>query len=590
MLKSSVFLSIVAVAVGSLMTPAMAEVRLPAIFGSHMVLQQQIKIPVWGWADAGEAVTVTLGDHTAKTTADANGKWRVDLDPLPAGTAPLSLTVTGKNSLVLDDVLVGDVWLCSGQSNMEFNLTRGDHGPADDLQANDPQIRLFVVDKEVELEPKDDTKGKWELCTPTSAAWFSSIGYYFARSVRQKYNRPVGMIASYWGGTPAQAWTSLSALQKDPPFTNYVDAYQKLVADFPAANAKYPQLQAEYLEQAKQYQNNLPASYTDAMKAWNAAAKQAAASGQPAPPRPPAPPGSPKAPQPPQGGSGGPTVLFNTMISPIIPYAFKGVLWYQGEANTGNGIEYRTLFPRLINDWRERWGEGNFPFLYVQLANLGPAQKNPSEGGWALLREAQLMTLSLPNTAMAVAVDIGNPLDIHPKDKVDVAQRLFLTAQHVAYGENLVYSGPIYDSMKIEGNRIRLSFKNVGGGLQMSLPPWSPTGVMPPAPTELTGFAIAGADKNWVWAKAAIDGNDILVSSDQVSEPVAVRYGWSSNPPCNLYNKEGLPASPFRTDDWPEAQPPPHPAPAPAPAAAPTNAPPAAPTNAPAAAPATPPN
>ena len=552
-------------------SPAAANVRLPAIFGSHMVLQQDSKIPVWGWADPGEAVSVALGDHTAKTTAGADGKWRVNLDPVPGGTAPLSLTVTGKNSVKLDDVLVGDVWLCGGQSNMEFNLNRGENGPADALKATDPLIRLFVVYKDIALDPKDDTAGKWALCTPTTVSWFSSVGYYFGRSVRQKYNRPVGLIASYWGGTPAQAWTSLSALQKDPPFTNYVDAYNKLVADFPAASAAYPKLQADYVEQQKQYLAHLDPAYVEAMKVWNEANQQATAKGQVSPPRPKAPQPSPKGPALPQGGPSGPTVLFNGMIAPILPYAIKGVIWYQGEANAGNGYEYRTLFPRMITDWRDRWGEGDFPFLFVQLANLGRPQVKPSEGSWAYLREAQLMALSLPNTGMAVAVDIGNPLDIHPKDKVDVAKRLFLAAQHVAYGENLVYSGPIYDTMKVEGNKIRLTFKDTGSGLQMSLPPWSPTGVLPPAPTELTGFAIAGADKNWAWAKAEIDGNDVVVSSNQVPAPVAVRYGWATDPPCNLYNKEGLPASPFRTDDWDKPVTPPQPAaPAPAPAASPS--------------------
>ena len=557
--------------------PGSADVRLPAIFGTHMVLQQDIKIPVWGWADAGEAVTVTLGDHTSSTTADANGKWRVDLAPMPTGTAPLSLTVAGKNTIKLDDVLVGDVWICSGQSNMEFGLNRGDHGPADILKADEPLIRLFSGEKTIELEPKDDTKGKWVLCSPTTAGWFSAIGYYFGRAVREKYNCPVGLISANWGGTPAQAWTSLSALQKDPPFTNYIDAYQKIAADYPAAKAKYDQLQADFLAQQKHYQDTLPPSFVAAMKDWNTAARAASAAGQPAPPRPPAPPGAPKAPPLPQGGTSTGSVLFNGLISPLIPYGIKGVIWYQGEANVNNGLEYRTLFPRLITDWRERWGEGDFPFLYVQLANLWAPQKKPSEGGWAALREAQLMTLALPKTGMAVAVDIGDPLDIHPKDKIDVAHRLFLTAQHVAYGEDLVYSGPIYDKMTVERNKIRLSFTQTGGGLQMSLPPWSSTGVLPPPPTELKGFAIAGADKNWFWAKAEIDGNQVLVSSDDVPNPVAVRYGWGSNPPCNLYNKEGLPASPFRTDDWTDPTSPPPaqapPAPAPASAATPTSAP-----------------
>jgi len=488
------------------------------------------------------------------------------------GTAPLTLTVTGKNSLTLDDVLVGDVWICSGQSNMEFGLNRGDNGPAEVLKADDPQIRLFVVDKVIALDPKDDTKGEWVLCTPKTAGWFSSVGYYFARDLRQKYNRPVGLIATYWGGTPAQAWTSLSALQKDPPFTNYIADHAKVVADFPAANAAYPKLLADYQAAMKEYQSHQDPAYVEAMKKWNDDAKQAAANGQPAPPRPQAPHPAPKGPPLPQGGSGTPTVLYNGMISPIIPYAIKGVIWYQGENNAGQGIEYRTLFPRMITDWRTRWNQGDFPFLFVQLANLNAAQTNPSEGGWAFVREAQLMTLALPNTGMAVAVDIGNPTDIHPKDKIDVAQRLFLAARHVAYGEDLVYSGPIYDSMKVEGNKIRLTFKDTGSGLQMSAPPWSPTGVLPPAPTELKGFAIAGADKKWVWAKAQIEGNQVIVSSDQVPDPVAVRYGWATNPPCNLYNKEGLPASPFRTDDWmEESTPPPQsPTPTPAPAQAPT--------------------
>jgi sialate O-acetylesterase len=258
-------------------------------------------------------------------------------------------------------------------------------------------------------------------------------------------------------------------------------------------------------------------------------------------------------------------VLYNGMIAPLIPYAIKGAIWYQGESNAGNGLEYQTLFPRMISGWREKWNQGDFPFLYVQLANFMAPQVKSSEGGWAELREAQLKTLSLPNTGMAVIIDIGDAHDIHPKDKIDVGLRLALAAKHVAYKQDLVYSGPIYDSMKIEGNKIRLTFKDTGSGLQMSASPWTPTGVPVPAPTELTGFAIAGADQNWVWAKAQIDGNSVVVSSDQVPSPVAVRYGWASNPPCNLYNKEGLPASPFRTDDWTDPKPAPTPPPSPAP-------------------------
>jgi sialate O-acetylesterase len=287
------------------------------------------------------------------------------------------------------------------------------------------------------------------------------------------------------------------------------------------------------------------------LKQWQAAADQAKASGQPAPPKPVPSAPMPQAPGSPDPSLVTPTTLYNGIIAPLIPYAIKGVIWYQGEENGAAGREYRTLFPRLITDWRDKWNQGDFPFLFVQLANYLPPQVKPSEGGWAELREAQLMALSLPNTGMAVAIDVGDAATIHPADKLDVGLRLALAARHVAYKQDLVYSGPIYNTMTVEGNKIRVTFKETGGGLQMGTPPRTPTGVPPPTPTELTGFAIAGADKNFVWAKARIEGNTVVVSSDQVASPVAVRYGWAFNPPCDLYNKEGLPASPFRTDDWP---------------------------------------
>ncbi len=512
---------------------AQAGVKMPPIFGDHMVLQQDIKIPVWGSADAGEAITITLGDKTGKTTADATGKWRVDLDPVKTASDPLTLTVTGKNSLKFTDVLVGDVWVCSGQSNMAFPLESHTSfgGAANQATAvpaaNDPQLRFFK-------SPGLKAGGScWEVCTPETAGRFSAVGYFFGQRLRQDINRPIGLISASVGGTPAQMWLSLSALQKDPPFTNYIDAYQKAVAF-----------------QAEQKESSEAAAYKEAVKQWQEAVKQAQASGQPAPPKP-VPPSPAYVLNPVKYM---PTRLFDSLIAPLIPYAIKGVIWYQGESNGNKGLEYRTLFPRLISDWREKWNQGDFPFLFVQLANFKAPQTKPSEGDWAYLREAQLMTLALPNTGMAVAIDIGDAKTIHPKDKLDVGLRLALAARHVAYGQDLVYSGPIYDSMKIEGNKIRLTFKDTGSGLQMSTPPFTPTGVPALASTELTGFAIAGADKNFVWAQAQIDGNSVLVSTDQVASPVAVRYGWANNPPCNLYNKEGLPASPFRTDDWPEEQ------------------------------------
>ena len=565
----------------ALARPALADVRMPAIFGSHMVLEQDIKIPVWGWATAGEAVTVTLGDKTAKTSADANGKWRVDLDPVTTSATPLSLTVTGKNSLKFDDVLVGDVWICSGQSNMAFSMS-GAHNAASEIpKADDPQLRLFIVGNKVALETETDVKGEWKVCSPATVGAFSAVGYFFGRELRHTLNRPIGLIGTYWGGMPAQAFTSLSGLQKDPPFTYYIDTYQKIAAAYPKAKEDYPAVMAAYQAKLKEWTDTVAPVYYPILKQWQDAVDQAKKDGQPVPSTPKPAPSTPK-PQPPalpEGAPSNPTVLYNGMIAPLIPYAIKGAIWYQGESNAGNGLEYQTLFPRMITDWREKWNQGDFPFLYVQLANFMAAQDQPSEGGWTYLREAQLKTLSLPNTGMAVTIDIGDTANIHPKDKLDVGLRLAQAAKHVAYKQDVVYSGPIYDSMKIEGNKIRVTFKNTGSGLQMSAPPWTPTGVPAPAPTELTGFAIAVADQNWVWAKAQIDGDSVVVSSDQVPSPVAVRYGWANNPSCNLYNKEGLPASPFRTDDWVLHAP--KPAPKPAPAAG-TNASPTAPATAPA--------
>jgi sialate O-acetylesterase len=556
-----------------------ADVHLPAIFGDHMVLQEGTTIPVWGTADPGEAVTVTLGDQTAKATGDSSGKWRVDLKSI-ASAKPLTMTVVGKNTVTFSDILPGDVWVCSGQSNMEFNLGGGKYGfggahnaDTELPKADQPQIRLFLVAKKIALEPETDVQGKWEVCTPETAGHFSAVGYFFGRDLHARLNKPIGLIGTYWGGMPAQAFTSLSGLEKDPPFTQHVAAFQKDLADYPKDKADYPAALAKYQNDLKQWNATVKPVYDPILKQWQDAVAAAQKNGQPIPPKPAPSAPAPRAPAQPEGPPSTPTVLFNGMIAPLIPYAIKGVIWYQGESNAGAALEYRTLFPRMIRDWREKWGEGDFPFLFVQLANFMAPQKVPSEGGWAWLREAQLKTLALPATGMAVIIDIGDGTNIHPKDKEDVGKRLALAARHVAYGEDLIYSGPIYDSMKVEGNAIRVSFKDTGTGLKMDVPPWTPTGITPPAPTELTGFAIAGADKKWAWAKAKIDGEDVIVSSDEVPSPVAVRYGWANNPSCNLYNDEGLPASPFRTDDWIDPTPPPKPAAAPATNAAPVTKP-----------------
>ncbi len=383
---------------------------------------------------------------------------------------------------------------------------------------------------------------------------FSAIGYYFARDLHRATGRPIGVIESLKGGTPAEAWTSLSGLKKDPSLAHHVANHEKIVADFAARQAVFPKEQENFMAAMKAWNAEFEKPLREAEAKWKIEADRAKAEGRNSPPKPRPPKPRPVAPQPPDGGFSAPANLFNAFIAPLMPYAINGVIWYQGESNGDNlpeAVEYATLFPRLITDWREKWAEGDFPFLYVQLANFKPAPKTPSEGNWAWVREAQLKTLSLPKTGMASAVDVGNPDDIHPASKIDIGRRLALAARSVAYGENIVHSGPIYEAMKVEGNRIRLTFTQLGGGLEIGVPPWTPDGKKPLPSTELKGFGIAGADQKFVWATARIEGNSVVVSSPEVPSPVAVRYGWADNPGGNLYNKEGLPASPFRTDDWP---------------------------------------
>jgi sialate O-acetylesterase len=482
--------------------PLQADVKLPAIFGDHMVLQQEMKVPVWGTADPDEIVTVTAGDHTDTARTDASGKWRVDLAPFPPNTPPLTMTVAGRNKLTFADVLIGDVWLASGQSNMEFAFAHGGNHPEDNAgylggvldaagetaKANDPQMRLFYVAHKLAFDPMTDVVGKWVLCTPESVADFSGVAYYFGREIRRTFHRPVGLIGSYYGGTGCEAWTSLSGFQKAPAFQNQIDAVQNF-----RANANHPPLDIA--------QRHLP------------------------------------------------TVLFNGMIAPLIPYAIKGVIWYQGEDNGGDPLPYRTLFPRLITDWRDKWGEGDFPFLFVQLAEWG-GNGGPAGNNWPLLREAQAMALALPNTGMATAIDVGDTYTIHPADKLDVGVRLALVARHVAYGQDLIYSGPVYDRMSVEGNSIRVSFTPADPGLNIGRSPHPPADEVPIPTTDLLGFVIAGADQKFVQAQAKIDGTAIVVSSPQVPNPVAVRYDWAHSTQANLYGKDNLPALPFRSDDW----------------------------------------
>ena len=538
-------LLIASILFGGMISTAGAEVRMPAIFGDHMVLQEQAKLPIWGFASPGETVRVTFRDQTKTTVCSQDGTWRVDLEPVAEVRDGATLTIAGKkNKLVFNDVLVGDVWITSGQSNMEFGIQTDKRGQEAISTANDPELRFFFVPWATALQPKSDVgpitpasqlNGKWIVCSPSvlSANWawhgFSAVGYYFARDIRQATGHPVGMIATYKGGTPAQAWTSISGLQQEAALAHYVDDHQKILDDLTTAEAAYPKKHADYELMMKAWQE---AKKRDPTLAANTAPKDATS---------------------PDGGYSAPANLFNGMVAPLIPYAIKGVIWYQGESNGNNvdqGVEYNVLFPRMISDWRDKWGQGDFPFLFVQLPNINALAKVPSEGNWPWVREAQLKASMLPNAGMAVAIDLGEAENLHPTDKLYVGKRLALVGLHVAYGQSVAYSGPIYDSMKIEGEKIRLSFKNVGRGLRIGVPPPDPDGKQPATPQDLTGFGIAGEDGNFVWAKATLDGDTVVVSADEVDHPVAVRYDWGQNPSGDLYNQDNLPASPFRTDDW----------------------------------------
>jgi len=490
---------------------ALADVKLPAVIGDNMVLQRGGSTPIWGWADAGEKVTVaaTWGGK-AEATADQDGKWMVKVE-LPTSAGPFEITIAGKNTITLKNVLVGEVWVCSGQSNMEFSVRQAVDSNAEIASANYPQIRLFTVTKKVADKPESDCAGKWQECNPQTVWGFSAVGYFFGRYLHKELNAPIGLINTSWGGTPAEAWMSRQFLESDADFKPILERGEEAITKYPILKEKYEQ----------------------EMKKFDETAAQLKAEGKKVPRRPqigpPIGPGHPNL----------PTGLYNGMLAPLMPYGIRGAIWYQGESNADRAYQYRKLFPAMIKCWRSNWAQGDFPFLFVQLANYMHTVAEPNESEWAELREAQLMTLAEPNTGMAVIIDIGEANDIHPRNKQDVGKRLALWALAKTYGKDVVYSGPTYQLMAVEGNKAVLHFQNVGGGLVAK------------RGEKLEGFAIAGADHKFFLADAKIEGDTVVVSSPQVAEPVAVRYAWANNPACNLYNKEGLPATPFRTDDWP---------------------------------------
>lgn len=486
---------------------AMADVKLPAIFNDNMVLQREHKVPVWGTASPGEAITVSILGQQVSTKADAQGKWRVNLSPLSAG-GPHELKVVANNSITFKNVLVGEVWVCSGQSNMEWSVKLCKDAELEIANANHPQIRLVIVTKTVADAPQADfvPQLKWSECSPKTVAGFSAVAYYFGRELHKRLNVPVGLIEDCWGGTLCEAWTSHATLASDADFAPILIRRNFAVAKFPRALEKY---EAD-------------------LQAWKKVSLTE--EGKHAP--------KPVMPQNPHKNPNFASNLYNGMLSPVIPYGIRGAIWYQGESNVDRAHQYRKLFPAMITDWRKQWGQGDFPFHFVQLANFLAVKDQPGESAWAELREAQAMTLKTPHTGMAVIIDIGDAKDIHPKNKQDVGLRLALNALAQNYGQKIEYSGPVYESMSVEGNSVRLKFQHVGNGLVAK-------------GGELKGFAICGKDKKFVWATAKIDGKAIVVSAPGVQEPVAVRYAWADNPVCNLYNQEGIPASPFRTDSFP---------------------------------------
>ncbi|WPJ96475.1 sialate O-acetylesterase [Coraliomargarita algicola] len=641
---------------------ALAELKLPAIFGSHMVLQQEGKIPVWGWEDPGETITVSFAGESVETTADESGQWKLALPQMATSHQGQSMTIHSSSGdrITYEDVLVGEVWICSGQSNMEWSVANSNNSAAEAASAHYPEIRYFDVKNELAYEPQEDLTGHWVVCSPDTVKRFSAVGYYFGRHLHSELDRPVGLISTNWGGTIAEAWTSKEALIENlPEFTSAIDALSELKLREKPLEAKFQQAWDTYkksfpemyaleadLAAAKSWttpelddsqwatlnvpQNweqaghkdldgivwlrktiELPASWAgrdlalhtgpidevdvtwfnsevvgqtgnlkkNIVEYWNQprsyqvpgklvkAGKNVIAirvmdaqgqgglwGGEPesmyiAPvdaaageqitlasewklkpqyvlPKKPRNPLSPNK----------PTVLYNQMIQPLIPFGIRGAIWYQGESNSGRPEQYRTLLPTMIADWRQRWGRGDFPFLVVQLANYRARDAQPVESKWAELREAQAITAAQdPNTGLAVTIDIGEANDIHPRNKQDVGHRLGLVAERIAYQRNVIANGPTFQQMKVEDDTAILSFDHATGGLVSKN-------------SKIGGFALKADDGDFVWAQAEIHGSHIHLRAPGVNKPVAARYAWANNPEAPLYNQAGLPMVPFRTD------------------------------------------
>ena len=488
----------IAIAILGSTTALKADVKLPNVFGDHMVLQQGQKNKIWGLAEAGESVTVAINGQSQTAKAAADGSWHVMIDPVPVG-GPYALTVKGKNEIKISDVLVGEVWVCSGQSNMQWSVNASNDADLERLAAKFPKIRMInfpqVGTQEAQWSHDDR---KWMVCTPETVGNFSAVGYFFARQLHQTLGVPVGMINNAWGGSACEAWIRRDLLTSDPKYKGLVDRWTQMETKYAELVAKGADLNDDQKKELANLQNQMKGNHR-------------------------------------------PANIYNGVLKSHLGYGIKGAIWYQGESNAGRAYQYRDLFPLMIKNWRDEWGQGDFSFYWVQLADFQNEQPQPGNSAWAELREAQTMTMSrLPKTGEAVIIDIGEGKDIHPKNKVDVGRRLARWALAKDYGIATPFHSPQYKSMEQKENKIVLKFDYVDGN-------WRPFDVNEPR-----GFAIAGEDKKFVWATAKIlPDNTIEVSSDLVPSPVSVRYGWANNPVVNMFNGAGLPLTPFRTDDWP---------------------------------------
>jgi sialate O-acetylesterase len=500
--------------------PARADVKPHPLFTDGVVLQRGKSVPVWGTADPGETVAISLYRDekwlgaARPAPADKDGHWRFNLPFFAEAGGPYELRISSKaNTVIVKNILVGEVWVCSGQSNMEMTVKSSANADSVKQNSANPKIRLFKVTNGPSMTPERDVQGKWVECGPGTVESFSAVGYHFGKYLQEKLNVPVGLIQNAWGGTPADVWTSRTVLESDPKLKHIVTDFEQRIRDYPK------QLEA----------------YAIVLEKYKEVAEKAKSEGKPVPK-------APKKPDDPEKFVyNAPFLLYNSRIATLIPFAIRGAIWYQGESNAGpfRAEEYGTLFPAMIKNWRHDWGQGDFPFLFVQLAPFMKIRDEPTDTAWAWLREAQRQTsLTVPDTAMAVITDVGDQKDIHPKQKQPVGERLAFAALAMVYDQKVPYTGPVYDSMKVADGKAIVTFKNAENGLEAR-------------GGDLTGFTVAGKDGKFVHARAELQGNQVIVSSPAVPEPAAVRFGWAEYPVVNLWGKDGLPASPFRTDDFP---------------------------------------